>query len=111
VRTFDPNGEWVGHADGHNEYLTDMRFTIRGNQLVTLSCGTPVTMPTVVSVQDGKFSFTGTGGLALSGTLVAATAAVGQVTAPGCGDGLWWAEKASAPALAQSPWPIVGSRR
>ena len=48
---FDANGEWIAHADGHNEYLTDMRFTIRNNRLISLSCGTPVTMPTTLSVQ------------------------------------------------------------
>ncbi len=43
---FDPNGEWIAHADGHNDYMTDMRFTILNNMLISLSCGTPVTMPT-----------------------------------------------------------------
>lgn len=109
--SFDPNGEWIGHADGHNDYLTDMRFTIRGNQLVSMSCGTPVAMPTTVSVQDGKFSFAGEGFLTLTGSLLAATAAVGNVMAPGCGDGLWWAEKASPlNALTNHAGPSVRNR-
>lgn len=49
VDAFDANGEWIAHADGHNNYVTDMRFTIRNNELVSLSCGSPVTMPTTLS--------------------------------------------------------------
>jgi hypothetical protein len=105
--SFDPNGEWIGHADGHNDYLTDMRFSIQGNRLVTLSCGTPVTMPVTISVRDGRFSFTGADGLTMTGNMVAATAAVGQVAAPDCGDGLWRAEKASA----LQPFSDAGHRR
>jgi hypothetical protein len=95
--SFDPNGEWIAHADGHNDYVTDMRFTIRNNLLISLSCGTPVTMPTTVSVQNGGFSFAGADGLTISGTLASTTTSYGEVNAPGCGDGRWWADKA-APA-------------
>jgi hypothetical protein len=95
--SFDANGDWIAHADGHNEFLTDMRFTIRSNMLVSLSCGTPVTMPTALPVPSGRFSFAGADGLTMSGTLASTTTAYGQVTAPGCGDGSWWADKA-APA-------------
>jgi len=94
---FDANGDWIAHADAGNEYLTDMRFTIRNNMLVSLSCGTSVTMPTTMSVQSGSFSFAGADGLTLSGTLASTTTSYGQVNAPGCGDGRWWADKA-APA-------------
>jgi hypothetical protein len=91
--SFDPNGEWIAHADGSNHYLTDMRFSIRNNLLITLSCGTPVTMPTTVSVANGGFSFAGADGLTISGTLDSTTTSEGRVQAPGCGDGLWWADK------------------
>ena len=93
-RSFDANGEWIAHADGHNDYVTDMRFTIRNNMLISLSCGTPVTMPTTLSVQNGGFSFAGADGLTMSGTLASTTTSYGQVNAPGCGDGRWWADKA-----------------
>ena len=95
--SFDANGEWIAHADGHNEFLTDMRFTIGNNMLISLSCGTPVTMPTVLSAQSGSFSFSSPDGLTMSGMLVSTSTAQGQVNAPGCGDGKWWADKASAP--------------
>jgi hypothetical protein len=93
--SFDMNGEWIAHADARNDYTIDMRFTIRDNALVSLSCGTPVSMPTTVSAQDGRFSFVGREGLALSGALVSTVTSSGQVTAPGCGDGKWWADKAA----------------
>jgi hypothetical protein len=95
ANAFDPNGEWIAHADAHDDYLVDMRFSIRNGVLVTLSCGTPATLPTTVSLGHGSFSFAGPDGLTLSGTLLSATTAHGLVHAPGCGgDGLWWADKA-----------------
>ena len=90
---FDMNGEWLAHAGGSSDFMIDMRFTIRNNALISLSCGTPVTMPTTVSAQDGRFSFAGDDGLALAGALVSTTTSSGQVNAPGCGDGRWWADK------------------
>ena len=93
---FDANGDWIAHADGRNDFLTDMRFTIRNNMLISLSCGTPVTMPITSFVQNGGFSFAGADGLSMSGMLVSTTTSYGQVEAPGCGDGRWWADKAPA---------------
>jgi hypothetical protein len=57
--SFDFNGDWVAHAGP--EYETDMRFTIRNNVLVSLSCGTsaPLTFASPPSVRDGEFSFVG----------------------------------------------------
>ncbi len=91
--SFDMNGEWVAHADARNDYTIDMRFTIKDNALASLSCGSPVAMPNTVSVPTGRFSFSGADGLAFSGTLVSTTTSYGQVSAPGCGDGKWWADK------------------
>ena len=97
AESFDANGEWIAHADAHNEFLTDMRFTIRNNVLISLSCGTPVAMPTALSAQKGGFSFSGPDGLTMSGMLASTTTSYGQVNAPGCGDGKWWADKAQQP--------------
>jgi hypothetical protein len=94
---FDANGEWIAHTDGHNDYVTDMRFTVKNNTLVSLSCGTPVTMPTTLSMQNGAFSFEGADGLTMSGMLASTTTSYGQVNAPGCGDGKWWADKVPSP--------------
>jgi len=97
AESFDANGEWIAHANGRGEFLTDMRFTIRNNMLISLSCGTPVTMPTALSAQRGGFSFSGPDGLTMSGMLVSTSTSYGQANAPGCGDGRWWADKAQPP--------------
>ena len=63
--SFDANGEWIAHADGHNEFLTDMRFTVRNNALIGLSCDSMaegVTMPTPLAMKNGGFSFSGVPG-------------------------------------------------
>jgi hypothetical protein len=94
--SFDANGEWTAHADGHNEFLTEMHFTIRNNTLTVLSCdgmAAPVTTPIPLSIQNGGFSFSGVDGLSMSGKLHSMTTSDGQVKAPGCGDGIWWADK------------------
>jgi hypothetical protein len=94
--SFDANGEWIAHADGHNEFLTEMHFTIRNNALIGLSCdgmAAPVTMPIPLAMQNGGFSFSGVDGLSMSGLLDSMITSHGQVRAPGCGDGIWWADK------------------
>ena len=67
--SFDFNGDWVAHAGP--EFETDMRFTIRNNVLVSISCGTsaPLAFAPAPSVRNGEFSFLGDDGLAISGTL------------------------------------------
>jgi len=93
---FDANGDWIAHADGSNHYLTDMRFTIQNNALISLSCGSDaaaVTTPITLRVQNGGFSFSGVDGLSMSGKLDSMTTSEGRVNAPGCGDGSWWADK------------------
>jgi len=97
--SFDANGDWIAHADGSNHYLTDMRFTIQNHALISLSCGgmaAPVTTPIPLSILNGGFSFSGVDGLSMSGMLDSMATSEGRVNAPGCGDGLWWADK-SAP--------------
>jgi hypothetical protein len=94
--SFDANGEWIAHADGSNHFLTDMRFIIQNNALISLSCGseaTPVTTPITLTVENGSFSFSGIEGLSISGKLDSMITSHGQASAPGCGDGIWWADK------------------
>jgi hypothetical protein len=93
---FDFNGDWIAHAGGH--YETDMRFTIRNNVLVSVSCGTSIvsTLSPPPSVTNGEFSFRGDDGFAVSGTLVSPKQAVGTVNAaavPDCTAARWWADK------------------
>jgi hypothetical protein len=90
---FEFNGDWIAHAGP--DYEIGMRFTIRNNVLVWLSCGTDasLTMPTPLSVLDGSFSFSGADGLAVSGTLASGETSSGRINAPGCSDARWWADK------------------
>ena len=94
--SFDFNGEWVAHAG--SEYETDMRFTIRNDTLVSVSCGgsAALTFSPPPTVHDGDFSFVGDDGLAISGTLVSPVNAVGTINVPdvtACRAAMWWAAK------------------
>jgi hypothetical protein len=96
--SFDFNGDWVAHAGP--EYETDMRFSIRNDMLISVSCGTsaPLTFALTSSVRNGEFSFLGDDGLTLSGTLVSPLTAVGTINVPGCPAGRWWADKGGVAA-------------
>ena len=94
--TFDFNGDWVAHVGP--DYEMDMRFTIRNNVLVSLSCNMspPLTLASVLSVSNGEFSFQGDDGLTMSGRLVSPVNAAGAITVPdlpGCRATGWWADK------------------
>jgi hypothetical protein len=99
--SLDHHGDWVGAVEPSNlnKVEMDMRFTIRNDALVSLSCGTtPVILavPIPISRTDGTFTFRGDDGLTMSGTLDSTTTSHGDVNAPGCGSGgdtQWWAEK------------------
>ena len=94
--SFDFNGEWVAHAG--SEFETDMRFTIRNDTLVSVSCGgsAALTFSPPPAVHNGDFSFVGDDGLAISGTLVSPVNAVGTINVPdvtACRAARWWADK------------------
>lgn len=94
--SFDFNGEWVAHAG--SEFETDMRFTIRNDTLVSVSCGgsATLTFSPPPAVHNGDFSFVGDDGLAISGTLVSPVNAVGTINLPdvtACRAARWWADK------------------
>ena len=103
--SFDFNGDWVAHAGP--EYETDMRFTIRNNVLVSVSCGTsaPLTFAPAPSVRNGEFSFLGDNGLAISGTLVSPVNAVGTINVPACPAARWWADKSGGTVGSQYVYP------
>jgi len=93
--SFDFNGDWVAHAGA--EYETDMRFTIRNDMLVSVSCAgsAVVIVSPPPQVRNGDFSFVGDDGLAISGTVVSPVNAVGTINVPdvpAC-RGEWWADK------------------
>lgn len=95
--SFDFNGDWVAHAGG--DFETEMRFSIRNDVLVSVSCGTSVvaTLSTPPSVVNGEFSFRGDDGFDVSGRLVSPVNAVGTInvpdSAPDCTAAHWWADK------------------
>jgi hypothetical protein len=99
--SFDFNGDWVAHAGP--EFETDMRFTIRDNVLVSVSCGTStaLTFAPPPSVRSGEFSFVGDDGLAITGTLVSPVNAVGTIDVPGCPTARWWADKSGVAAVSR----------
>jgi hypothetical protein len=93
---FDFNGDWVAHAGG--DYETDLRFTIRNDVLVSVSCGASVVsmLSPSPAVVNGEFSFRGDDGFVVSGTLVSPRQAVGTISVaavPDCTATRWWADK------------------
>jgi hypothetical protein len=99
--SFDFNGDWVAHAGP--EFETDMRFSIRNNVLVSVSCGTsaPLTFAPAPSVRNGEFSFLRDDGLAISGTLLSPVTVVGTINVPACPAARWWADKSGVAAVSR----------
>ena len=95
--SFDFTGDWVAQLDGRDESFY-MRFTIRDNVLVSLTCGSsePVALSPAPSVHNGEFSFLADDGIAIAGRLVSPVNAVGTVNVPGCTMTGWWADKSGA---------------
>jgi hypothetical protein len=90
-QSFDANGIWNAYIDLE---IPSFRFTIQGNALTSLTCGTasPITFSPPVPVINGEFSFTGAAG-SVSGRLLAALQATGTINIPGCGPATWFADK------------------
>jgi len=82
--SFDFNGEWDGVTTNGTDTL--VQFTISNNMLVTASCRFDLDKIFTLSaaVMNGEFSAKGRDGLVLSGRMVSASQAVGQITAPEC---------------------------
>ena len=91
--SFDFNGDWTAYAG--DDYETDMRFSIRNNRLVSLSCGpTAITLSDPPSVRNGEFASAGTEGVAVSGRLVSAANAIGTIDIAPCAT-RWWADRSA----------------
>ena len=100
--SFNFDGDWIAHAGP--EYETDMRFTVRNNVMVSVSCGafTSGTLAAQLSVQNGEFSFLGEDGFRISATLVSPVNASGTINAPACPAARWWADKGGAAGVSLS---------
>jgi len=82
--SFDFNGEWDGvTTDGSD---TVVQFTIRNNVVVSASCRFDLskTVPLSTAVRNGEFTSSAQDAFVFSGRIVAASAAVGQITGAPC---------------------------
>lgn len=89
-QSFDFNGTWRGEHDG-----TPIRFTIENDTLTSVGCGTSatLTLSPPPPVSNGEFSFSGNGGVAVSGRIVSASVAIGTVNIAPCTATTWYAER------------------
>ena len=99
--SFDFNGDWVAHAGHH--YDIDMRFTIRNNVLVSLSCGTsePLTFAFPRGFVMANSYFSRDDSVAISGRLVSPVNSVGTINVPACPEAQWWADKSGVAAVSR----------
>lgn len=90
---FDVNGQWLGHIDPDSD--TDMPFTLDHGVLVSVACGaSPIPLTSLAtSVGNGEFAVTGGDGCRMSGRMVSASEATGEITTPLCPGTKWWAER------------------
>jgi hypothetical protein len=90
----DFNGDWEGWLGDEGE--TPLRFSVRDDVLVSLSCGGPVALPPPpTATTGGEFSIAGNGRPAMTGALVRADRAEGTITPPACTryDTTWFATR------------------
>lgn len=89
-QSFDFNGNWHG---GHGDI--PIRFTIQNDTLTSVGCGTSanLTLSPPRPVINGEFSFSREDGVAVSGRIVSASAAVGTINIAPCTGATWYAER------------------
>ncbi len=88
--SFDLTGSWGGFTlNGEDTWV---EFEIRENKLVSASCGydltTPLTFPTLPTIENGAFSFTADGGATISGRIVSTSEILGTISFPQCRPGI-----------------------
>jgi IPT/TIG domain len=100
-RLFDFNGDWIGVAG--SEHQMELRFTVRDNVLVSVSCGTSgaVTFAPPPRVEHGEFSVVRGDGVGISARIVSATEAVGTINLEPCPYTNWIATR----SIKQPGWP------
>jgi hypothetical protein len=91
--SFDFNGSWSGYGNAGQDI--PIGFTIRDNVVTSVTCDTfaTLTFSQPVPVSNGAFAFLGDGGVAVSGRIVAASAAVGTINLAPCSATIWTAER------------------
>jgi len=81
--SFDFNGEWEG-GTGY-DWLTPVRFTIRNDVLVAVSCGgVPIIPDSPPTVVGGEFSILKGNTVVMTGRIASASFATGRVSVGGC---------------------------
>jgi IPT/TIG domain len=78
-QTLDLNGDWIGVAG--SEHQKELRFTVRNNQLVSVTCGASgrIRFSPPPEVHNGEFSVVRADGVGISARIVSATEAVGTI--------------------------------
>jgi hypothetical protein len=81
---FDFNGEWIGVAG--SEHQMEVRFTIRNNELASVTCGNSglITFSPAPRVEYGVFTVARPDGVGISGRIVSASEAVGTINIEPC---------------------------
>jgi hypothetical protein len=102
-QSFDFNGAWVGYALAHPDsqatsapHHSDMPmlFTIENNVLTSVTCaGVVLAFSVPPVVKDGAFSYSGDGGVVLTGRIVADGDSVGTIDTDMCPATRWNALK------------------
>jgi len=82
--SFDFNGSWGGFGNAGQDI--PILFTIEGDRLTSVSCDLDATLTFVppLPVTNGEFSYSSADGVAVSGRIVSATAAVGTINLAPC---------------------------
>ena len=80
-------------GDG-NAPIEDSAFVVENNRLKSVTCGASPTVmfSAPLPVSHGEFSFVGEDGLSVSGRIVSAANAVGEINIVPCAT-RWWADK------------------
>jgi hypothetical protein len=91
--TFDFNGTWEGYGNAGQDI--PIVFTIRNNELISVSCDTfaTLTFSTPPLVTNGEFAFSRDGGVVVSGRIVSASDAVGTINLAPCNGTTWGATR------------------
>ena len=102
-RLFDFNGDWIGVAG--SEHQMELRFTVRDNMLVSVSCGTSgaVTFTPPPRVEHGEFSIVRADGIGISARIVSASEAVGTINLEPCPYTNWIATR----SIRHPVWPAA----
>jgi len=90
--TFDFNGDWQGWADWV-AWIEPFVMTIRDNMVVSVSCGgSSLTLDPPPVVANGAFSFTGSGGVFITGKILSPNFATGSINTASCPNNNWGGE-------------------